>query len=152
VPIPQEAWAFAWSCLVLQLVNVAENGRASDNMLVPSMLLGAAVVGWFAHGVVRARMVRVSFVGVVLVLVALLSLVAVLDGGDGSDVLDLVLNTGQLGLFVAFVRTPYFRWRRTQPGGAGPSVAGLVAIGLVVGAVGGYIGADENSIITEVKL
>lgn len=152
MPIPKEAWLLAWTCLLGQVVNLAQNGRQDDNLLLPSMLLGAAVVAFFAHGVLRARMVRVVIVAILFGLGLLFFLIGAIDEPGAGTMINLVVSAAEVAFFVAFLRTPYFAWQRTRPKEPGPSLAGLVAIAVLVGAIGGVIGASDEGFRAEVSV
>ena len=108
------------------------------------MLLGMALVGWVSYGVLNARTVRVILAWIAFPLFVLVAGIAVLDDGTGSDLVQLLFALAELGAFIAFVRTPYFAWRSAHPREQGPSLAGVVTLALIVGALGGVIGADPE--------
>lgn len=141
--LPAQAWVMAWAFLVGQLMTLAEQGRGT-NSLLPSMLLGAVIIGWIAHGVLRARTVRVVLVWIVLFLAGLAYIVGVFDDPSGWGVAQLAITAVQFVYFVRFTKTPYYAWQRSRPHARRPSLAGLVAIAIAVGALGGVVGANDN--------
>lgn len=141
--LPAAAWWLGWSFLVGQVVDVVQRGFQDESAWPLSILLAVALVVFFAHGVLRARMVRTVIVGVLLGLAALVELFAVLTG-DVGEVLGLAFTALQLTLFVTFVRTPWFAWQRTRPAG-GPSLAPLLWIAVAVGVLGGLLGASADT-------
>lgn len=149
--VPSEAWAFAWACLAGQVVSLVTNGRHDSNNLVLSMLLGVVVVGWVSHGVLTARGIRVGLVWVLFVLAGLFQLVTLFDDPSGGVALDLAITVIQLVLFIRFTATDYFKWQRTRPREPGPSLSGVMVIALLVGALGGVIGAQHDGVRTEVN-
>jgi choline-glycine betaine transporter len=149
--VPAAAWTFAWSCLVGQLLALIEGGPDESNQVILSMLLGAVVVGWFSYGVLRARVVRVVVVWILFVLGTLALLVTMADDPTGWHLVQLVLTVVQFAFFVQFTRTGYYRWQRSRPQQPGPSLSGLVAIALLVGALGGVVGANEDEFSARVN-
>ncbi|MCZ4500344.1 MAG: hypothetical protein JWQ74_2899 [Marmoricola sp.] len=142
--VPAVAWAFALSCLGGQLLSVAHYGRDESNQLELSMLLGAVVIGWFAYGVLRARKVRVVLVWIVYVLASLGQVIGFMAEPSGWGLVELVVALAQFTLFVRFTRTDYYRWQGARPATVGPSLAGLVAVAMLVGALGGVVGAQDD--------
>ena len=141
--LPAAAWWLGWSFLGGQLVNVVLSGFQDASAWPLSILLGVALVAFFSHGVLRARMVRTVLIGVLLGIAALAEAVAVLLG-HGQELLGLAVTGVQIACFVAYVRTPWFAWQRERPAG-GPSIAPLMAIAVVVGVLAGLIGADTGA-------
>jgi CHASE2 domain-containing sensor protein len=72
--VPASVWVFAWSCVAVQVLELARRGAQPPDDWPLSMLLGVALVTFFSHGVLRARWVRFWLV-VVLVAVALVAFV-----------------------------------------------------------------------------
>lgn len=142
--LPAVAWAFALSCLVGQLIVLAHHGRDESNQLVGSMLLGAVVIGWFAWGVLRAKTVRMILVWTLYSIATLGQTIDVVDNPAGWDLANWAVTVVQFGLFIAFTRTAYYRWQASRPTAKGPSLAGLVAIAVLVGGLGGVVGAQDN--------
>lgn len=150
--LPASAWAFAWTCLAAQLVSVADNGRSDSNLLVPSMILGALVVGWVSYGVLRARTVRVVLVWILFVLGLIFVTIGVLEDSSGWGLVYLAAFAVQFWFFVKFTRSDYYQWQRSRPREPGPSLSGLVAIAFLVGALGGFVGAQDDGIRAEVTV
>jgi hypothetical protein len=149
--VPAAAWAFAWSCLAGQALSLLVSGRDESNDLLLSMLLGIVVIGWVSHGVLTARVVRVGFVWVMFVIALLFQVLGMFDSPSGGLLADLVLTVIQFVLFIRFTDTEYFRWQRqrSRPGQPGPSLAGLMAIAILVGALGGVVGTHNDGVRVE---
>jgi len=139
--VPAAAWAFALSCLAGQLIVVAHHGRDDSNQLLGSMILGALVIAFFAHGVLRARTVRMILVWTIYVVATLgLTIDAVRDPSSWT-LANWAITVVQFALFIRFTRTDYYKWQASRPRTKGPSLAGLIVIAVLVGALGGYAGA-----------
>jgi hypothetical protein len=143
-PLPKSIWVVAWASLAGQAVLLLQQGGRLDDevSLAGSVVLGALLVGYVAAGVVRARTVRVVLAWVVLVLSVvgeLVGLVSVDDLGQGL-LLTFSLTTTALALggLASFRRTDWYAWQRTTPPAhEGAPIGQLVAIGLLVGVLGG---------------
>jgi hypothetical protein len=152
-PLPGSIWVVAWASLAGQaLVLLAQGGRTDDAVsLLGSVLLGALVVGWVSAGVVRARTVRLVVAWVVLVLSLLGELggLVTVDDPDrvGFVALSLATTVVALAGLASFRRSAWYAWQRTKPStGQGAPIGQLVAVGVLVGAMGGLIGpADDRA-------
>lgn len=121
------------------------------------MILGAVLVGYVSAGVVRARRVRVVLAWVVLTLAfigGLANLVSIDGPGQAAHaVLALAAGGGSLAALAKFCRTDWYAWQRTRPSAReGASIGHLVVIGVLVGALGGYVGLVETGVTTRVKV
>ena len=142
-PVPQPAWALAVLSLGQQVVRIFVEGRGS-NSLVPSMLLGAVVVGWVSYGVLTARTVRTWLVLIVLVLGIVAESVTFLEGPTFYKTFGVTIAVLQLICLSKFSQTSYVAWQRARPPNAGGGLGGLVVIAILVGAIGGYVGAADD--------
>lgn len=144
--LPTAAWALAWASVASQLVNVVDQGLRLQVLTPLSMLLGALLVWWFAHGVLTGRMVRLVVVWLLLVVTFVGEASTLLDSGPGDP---LLLPTASMLTSVAmmvalgwFMTTPYYAWQRTRPIDRGPSLAGPLLVAVLVGASGGMVAVD----------
>lgn len=143
-PLPRSIWVVAWGSLTSQVLLLVDRGVALDNSVgvALSVAVGALVVGCVSSGVVRARTVRSTLALVVLGLGAVAELVGFLSY-PAEGVLDtpLVLVTVVVfGAMVAFRRSDWYAWQRTRPpGDAGAPVGRLIALGVLVGLLGGMV-------------
>lgn len=158
-PLPTEITVLAWASVAGQVAVLVRQGANSgnDTSLLISMVGGALIVGYVAAGVVRARPVRVALAWIVLVL----SLVAELIGlayvdALGDAVVALVSLATTVVALVAlngFRRTEWYAWQRTRPPAhVGAPIGRLVAIGVLVGAMGGVAGSSEDGINMTVRV
>lgn len=145
VPLPAAAWVFAWTCLVGQVLRLLESGAQSEDSIPLSMVLGAVIVTWFSYGALTGRTVRLVVVWIFLVLAALVTAVAVVDSGSAWSVLDAATSLVQLVAFARFTASDYFAGQRARPRQPSPPLGGILAIAVVVGVLGGVIGADTDS-------
>ena len=145
-PLPGVIWAFAWSFVVSQGLALATVGAKSEGDEVAlSALLGVAVVTLFAHGVLRAGLVRFWVVVVLLVLGAVVDLVQLVEQLDAAVLARFALSVVQLYLLNAYSGTEWFRWHRRHRR-AGPSVAGPLLIAVVVGVMVGLVDTDNAEV------
>ncbi|WP_395690265.1 hypothetical protein [Nocardioides sp.] len=140
---PPSAWALAWMCLAGQVLALAARGpsRSDPVWVLLSMVLSAAVVAWVSAGVLRARTGRLVLVWIVFGIQLLLVVAGLATGESGlAAALEVVPAVGQAVALWCFCRTDWFRQERERGGDeAGrPSVAGLVLVAVVVGALGGF--------------
>ncbi|WP_107775080.1 hypothetical protein [Nocardioides sediminis] len=153
-PLPRAIWVVAWASLAGQVVLVLRQGVRHDDgvSLVGSVVLGVLLVGWVSAGVVRARTVRLVLAWVVLVLGLVAEVVGLLqaDGPGGAALAALALGTTVVALagLARFRRTDWYAWQRTRPPThLGAPIRQLVAIGVLVGALGGMASsADDEGI------
>ena len=157
--LPPSIWVLAWAALAGQVLLVARHGgRVGDDAAqVASMVLGAAVVGYVSAGVVRARRVRVVLAWVVLALGSIGG-VADLGSADGAGeaalaVLALVVGGAALAGLAGFCRSDWYVWQRTRPSTReGASIRRLVVVGVLVGALGGYVGLVDDGVTARVNV
>ena len=158
-PLPRSIWVVAWASLAGQAVLLArQGGRLGDEVsLVLSVVLGALLVGYVSAGVVRARTVRLVLAWVVLmlgVIGGLVDLVSVDDlGQSGLAVLSLATTSVALAGLARFRRSDWYAWQRTRPSAhEGAPIGQLVAIGLLVGVLGGLIGPVDDGLDVRVNV
>ena len=158
-PLPRSIWVVAVASLAGQAVLLARpGGRLDDEIsLVLSVVLGALVVGYVSAGVVRARTVRLVLAWVVLVLgmiVELVGLVSIDDLGRATlDVLSLATTTAALAGLAKFSGTDWYAWQRTKPSAhEGAPIGQLVAIGVLVGVMGGLTGPVGDGLDVRVNV
>ena len=154
---PAAAWALALVCLVGQLLLLADVGTTSAGLwTLPSMLLGALLVGWFSAGVLTARTGRLVVVWALFVIVLVGDAFALLDRGAGAAPewrgAHLVVSVAQVVALAWFCSTPYFRWQRTRPRVPGPSLAPLLGVAVVVGLLGGVTASHEGGVSVRMRL
>lgn len=156
--LPSSLWIVAWASLAGQaMLLVTQAGRPHDGLsLVVSVLLGALVVGYVSAGVVRARTIRLLLAWVVLVLSLVGELVALPSTDEGQlTVLLLSLTTTVLAMggLASFCRSEWYAWQRTRPPtDVGAPISPLVAIGVLVGVLGGLTGPVEHGFRMEVRV
>jgi uncharacterized membrane protein len=146
--VPQSAWVLGWACLAAQLASMAERGTTDGGSALISVPLSALVVAWVSYGVLRARMVRVWFAGILLLLIALFSIVGLFSDASLPAVVGAVASVVAFAALLVYTRGDCFARLREEPRGPGPAFGGLVAIAVVVGALGGLAastGADEQA-------
>jgi uncharacterized membrane protein YfcA len=159
-PLPRSIWVVAWASLAGQAVLlVRHGGRLDDEVsVVLSVVLSALVVGYVSAGVVRARTVRLVLAWVVLVLSAifgLAGLVSVDDPGRQSalDVFSLSTTAVALVGLTMFHRSDWYAWQRAKPSAReGAPIGQLVAIGVLVGVVGGLTGPVDDGLDVSIKV
>lgn len=158
-PLPTSIWVVAWACLVDQaLLLVWQGSRLVDEVsLVVSIGLGGLVVGYVSAGVVRARTVRTLLAWFVLVLSMIGGLVALLSVDDVGQAalagLSLATTAVALIALARFRSTDWHAWQRTKPSRhQGASIGGLVAIGVLVGALGGLAGPVDDGLDVRVDV
>ena len=102
-------------------------------------------------GVVRARTVRLVLAWVVLVLSLLGELVGLVtvDSPGRAVLVGLLLVTTVVSLagLAGFRRSAWYAWQRTKPSPReGAPIGTLVAVGVLVGALGGLIGPVDDGV------
>ncbi|MDP9822125.1 hypothetical protein [Nocardioides massiliensis] len=154
--LPRSIWVVAWASLAGQLVLLLDRGVRSDNevSIIGSVLLGMLLLGFVSAGVVRARTIRLVLAWIVLGLSALAETVALiehLDGGALEDRESVLLPAALLTTVVCLValwrfhQSAWFAWHRNnKPAANRPSITHLVAVGVLVGALGGLAGATDD--------
>lgn len=150
-PLPPSIWAVAWASLAGQAVLLIAHGvrHAEGFAVAVSVILGALLVGHVAAGVVRGRPIRTVLAWVVLVLSFIaegLSVVSEDDLGPGTlAALSLMTTAAALVGLAKFRRTDWCAWQRTRPSAhVGAPIGQLVAIGMLVGALGGVVGSADD--------
>ena len=158
-PLPSSIWVVAWASLLGQAVLLAQQGVRPDDegSLVLSAALGALIVGYVSAGVVRARTVRLVLAWVVLVLsliVQFVALVSVDDLGQAAVVaLSLATTVLALAGLARFRRTEWYAWQRTKPSPhEGAPIGQLVAMGVLVGVLGGLIGPVDDGLDVRISV
>ena len=157
--LPRSIWVVAWASLAGQVVLlVHRGGRLDDEVsLALSVVLGGLIVGYVSAGVVRARTVRLVLAWVVLVLGVIAGLVAVASVDDLGEaavpMLSLASTTAAVAGLAAFHRSAWFAWQRTKPSAhEGAPIGRLVAIGVLVGAMGGLVGPVDDGLDVTVNV
>jgi hypothetical protein len=158
-PLPRSIWVVAWVSLAGQVLLLVQEGVRHDDAvsLVGSVVLGALLVGYVSAGVVRARTVRLVLAWVVLVLSAIAELVGLGLAEDPGDAALLVLSLATTALAVAglarFRRTDWYAWQRTKPPAReGAPIGQLVAVGVIVGALGGLSAPADDGVQVSVRV
>lgn len=156
-PLPTEIKVLAWASLAGQVAMLGLQGVRVDDDSPVSMVLGAVILGYVSAGVVRARPVRVALAWIVLVvsLVGELIAMAFVDAlGDAVLALaSLATTVVALVALFRFSRTDWYAWQRTRPPRElGAPIGGLVAIGVLVGVLGGVAGASDDGVRMTVRV
>lgn len=158
-PLPTSIWVVAWASLAGQGVQLVWQGLrdANEVSILVSVLLGALVVGYVSAGVVRARTVRLALAWVVLVLVLVFELVGLFLSSDLEQalwsVLSLATTAAALAGLAAFRGTDWYAWqRRRPPAHEGASIGGLVAVAVLVGALGGITAQTDDEADLQVRV
>ena len=143
----------AWASLAGQAALLLGRGNRLDDevSLALSVVLGALVLGYVSAGVVRARTVRLVLAWIVLALSAIGALVGLFSvddrGGAGPAVLSLGTTALALAGLARFRRTDWYAWQRTKPSvHEGASIGPLVAIGVLVGVLGGISAPADDGL------
>ena len=158
-PLPRSIWVVALASLASQAVLlVRPGGRLDDEVsLVLSVVLGGLLVGYVSAGVVRTRTVRLVLAWVVLVLGVigeLVGLASVDDLGHAAlAVLSLATTAAALAGLARFRGTDWYAWQRTKPSAhEGAPIGQLVAIGVLVGVLGGLTGPVGDGLDVRVSV
>lgn len=154
--LPSSIWVVAWAALAGQALLLARQGVRIDDAvsLGGSVVLGALLVGWVSAGVIRARTVRLLIVWSVLVLVLVLQLVDLGSGAQGpAELVSLATTTVTLAGLARYHRTEWFAWQRTKPSRHdGAPIGQLVAIGVLVGVLGGLTAPVDDGLDLRVSI
>lgn len=142
-PVPASLWWFAWSFVLGQALELARRGPQSEDAWLLSALLGAALVAFVSHGVIRARWVRFWLVVVLLGLAGVFETVALVDSPTGWTAAALALTIVQAVLLRRYTSSPLFEHHR-QRRGSGPSLVPVLVVAALVGVLGGVLGADRT--------
>ncbi len=165
-PLPRSIWVVAWASLAGQIVFLLDRGVRSDSEIAvaASLLVGALVIGYVSAGVVRARTVRLVLAWLVLGLSGIAELVFVIDHAsygapEDSEFLialaGLATTTAALVGLWRFQRSSWFAWHRHQHRHRLPTpvpVTALVAIGVLVGVLGGLVGPTATGTNVEPRI
>lgn len=158
-PLPRSIWVVAWASLAGQAVLlVRQGGRLGDEAsLALSVVLGALLVGYVSAGVVRARTVRLVLAWVVLmlgVIVGLVGLASVDDPGQTAlALLSLATTAVALAGLARFHRSDWYAWQRRKPSThEGAPIGQLVAIGVLVGVLGGLTGPVDDGLDVRISV
>ena len=141
--LPASAWVLAFSCLMGQLMALADRGfnQSDGTWVLLSIVVSALAVGWVSAGVLRARTGRLVLVWILFAAELIASVFSVIDGVStpaAMAILGLAASLAQVVALALFCRSRYFQRQRSRPGQeAEPSIAGLVLVAIVVGALGG---------------
>lgn len=157
-PLPRSIWLVAWGSLAGQVLLVVEHGgRVGDEgAQLFSMALAALLVGYVSAGVVRARRVRIALAWISLTLSLLGVLGEVVSASDlGEAAYEVPALVAALACVVGLARfhgSDWYAWQRTRPPvRAGASIAQLVVIGVLVGALGGYVGLVDEGVSVRIN-
>jgi len=143
--IPTSAWAFGCSFLVSPAVELVRTGAQDESAWPLSMLAGVLLVTFFAHGVMRARMVRFWIVVVLIGLAVVLGILGLLLEPSADGAASAALSVVQAVLLHRYARSEWFAWQRTRPAG-GPSLVPILAVAALVGVLGGLVGASTDGL------
>lgn len=143
--IPTSAWAFGWSFVVSPVVELVRRGAQDESAWVLSMLFGIVIVTFFAHGVMRARMIRFWIVVVLIGLAVVLGVLGLLIDPSWPGAASAMLSVVQAALLRSYARSDWFAWQRTRPAG-GPSLLPILAVAVLVGVLGGLVGASTDGL------
>lgn len=155
-PLPRSIWVVAWASLAGQVILVLDRGVRSDNeiSIIGSVVLGILLIGYVSAGVVRARTVRLALAWIVLLLSGFAEVVALiehLDGGALEDRESLLVPAALAATIIClaalwrFHQSAWFAWhRQNRPMRAGTPITQLVAVAMLVGALGGLAGATDD--------
>ena len=142
--IPTSAWAFGWSFVGAQVLELVRRGAQDESAWFLSALLGIVLVTFFAHGVMRARMIRFWIVVVLIGLMVVLGTVGLLLDPTAWGAVSVAIAIVQAALLRSYARSAWFAWQRTRPAG-GPSLAPILAVAVLVGGLGGVLGASTQA-------
>lgn len=153
--LPSSIWVVAWASLAGQVVLLLDRGVRSDNeiSIVGSIALGMLIVGYVSAGVVRARTIRLALAWIVLALSGIAEAIFVIDhAGHGAlEDSEFLLTVAGLATTAAalvglwrFHQSDWFAWHRRNRAAAKPPITHLVAVGVLVGALGGLAGATDD--------
>ena len=143
--IPASAWAFAWSFVAGQVLELAHRGAQDESSWLLSIVLGVVVVTFVSDGVMRVRWVRFWFVVLVLMVGAVVELFDVVNAPTPVGGARLALTILQVLLLDRYSRTEWWAWQVARRPGA-PSLSGIMLLAVLVGALGGVLGASPDGI------
>ena len=142
--VPQSAWVLGWACLVGEVAAVAERGVTDATSALISVPLSALVVAWVSYGVLRARLVRTWFAGIVLLLVSLFGLLSLLVDASPLALVEVGAGVVAFAALLTYARSECFSRLRSEPQSTTPAFGGLVALAVAVGALGGLAAAPDR--------
>lgn len=135
--LPGAIWAFGASFVAEGILQLLLRGPKDDApSIVASVVLSALVVTWFAHGVLRARMVRFWIVAVLLGLGLVLGTAGLFIEPTAGGAVAAAFSAFQAVLLWQYAHSPWFAWQRTRPV-EGPQLGGILAVAALAGALGG---------------
>lgn len=140
--VPTSAWALAWSFVLGQVLVLVERGTQQQSSMPLSILLGVALVVFFSHGVMRARLIRFGFVVLLTGLAVVLGLAGLVVEPSAWGAVSWLMSVAQAWLLWTYAQSPWFAWQRTRPSG-GPSLAPILAVAVVVGVFAGVLGSAD---------
>ncbi|WP_210649039.1 hypothetical protein [Nocardioides sp. SYSU D00065] len=143
--VPTSAWALGYSFVVGQSLALFERGTQPPEDWLISIALSVALVVLGAHGVMRARMIRFWLVVAVVIIAAVGGVVSLFVAPSAWDVLELGLTVVQLILLRTYYRSEWFALHRQNVPGA-PSLAPIMFVAVLVGVMGGMLGAGSNGV------
>lgn len=158
-PLPSSIWVVALASLAGQAVVLLRQGIAPRDELsfALSVVLGALVVGYVSAGVVRARTIRLVIAWVALGLGLVVELVGLASADDPSDaalaVFSIATSVVALAGLARFRRTDWYAWHRQKPSShEGAPIGQLVAIGVLVGVMGGLAGPADGGLNARISV
>ena len=143
--VPTSAWALGYSFVVAQSLALIERGTQPSENWPISIALSVALVVLISHGVMRAGAIRFWLVVVLLSVVAVLGLVGLIVAPSPWDALGLALTLVQLTLLRRYYRSQWFALQRQHVPGA-PSLTPIMLVAVLVGVMGGVLGAGSNGV------
>jgi hypothetical protein len=156
-PLPTSIKVLAGVSLLSAVTPLVEQGVKQDAVsLVVSVVLGALLIGYISAGVVRARTVRLVLAWLVLSLSLVFGVIGLLLS-DGQDVVRALVSVAitavSLGALERFRHTEWYAWQRTKPSTkVGAPIHGLVAVGVLVGALGGCVDGLDDTVHVSVQV
>jgi hypothetical protein len=157
--LPSSIWVVAWASLAGQAVLLVRQGARLDDevTLLLSVALSALLVGYVSAGVIRARTVRLVLAWIVLVLSVIGELVGMAlvdDVGEAALALfSLATTVVAMAGLAKFRQSDWYVWQRTKPSTReGAPIGDLVAIAVLVGALGGLAGPVEDGFDVRIRV
>lgn len=152
-PLPASIWTVGWAALTGQVVVLADGGlrQANEVSILLSAVAGGLVVGWAAAGVVRARTFRLVLAWVLLVIGVVVELTSLSSSDGFIDAVPLMFLFGctvvAMTALWSFQKSGWFRWQRSRPpAGQGAAIGAVVALGVLVGALGGVLDPPAHGV------
>lgn len=156
--LPASAWALGWVFLAGQVLQLLDRGvtRAGTSWALVSMVLSALLIAWFAAGVLRARPTRTFVVWLVMFIEVGLGLIAVVvplvtrTSVSGSSALGFAAALVEIFTLAVYCRSDcYLQLREGGSTARLPSLAGILILAALVGALGGITstGGDQTSFL-----